>query len=70
MYRPTGIMIVSALVTSQELPAFLGKRLNAIGTESEKERWMWHAFLHRPEFYINAVRTLLEFVDRRFLAFY
>src|SRR5262249_14470241 len=64
------IMSVSALMTPQELPAFLGKRLNPIGTEMETERWMWYAFLQRPEFHINAGRTLLELVDRRFLAFY
>jgi hypothetical protein len=33
-------MIVSALVTPQELPAFLGKCLNPIGTDMEKEWWM------------------------------
>ena len=56
-------------MTPQELPAFLGQRLNPIGTDMEKERWMGYAFLHRPEFHINARRTLLELVDRRVLAF-
>ena len=57
-------------MTPQKLPAFLGQRLNPIGTDMEKQRWMWHAFLQRPEFHINAVWTSLELVDRRVLAFY
>jgi hypothetical protein len=32
-------------MTPQELPAFLGQRLNPIGADMEKERGMWHAFL-------------------------
>src|SRR5262245_19116092 len=63
-------MSVSALMTPQKLPAFLSKCLNPIRTEMEKERWMWYAFLQRPEFHINAVWTLSKLVDRRFLAFY
>jgi hypothetical protein len=31
---------------------------------------MRHAFLQRPEFHINTFRAVLDFVDRRFLAFY
>ena len=55
---------------AQKLPTVLGKRLQPIGTDPEKERWMWYASLHRPEFHIKAVRAARECVDRRLLAFY
>jgi hypothetical protein len=60
---------MSALMTPQKLPGFLRKRLNPIGTDMVKERGMGDAFRQGPEFHINAVRTLLERVDRCILAF-
>ena len=54
---------------SQKLPSFLRKRLNSIRPDPEKIRCMRHT-LHRPEFYINAVRAVLDFVNSGLLALY